>query len=34
MTHTLTIAEAEAEVRAFAREYDTPNVRRAMSVPA
>lgn len=30
MSHTLTVAEAEAEVRAFADVFDTPNVRRAV----
>lgn len=30
MSHTLTIAEAEVQVREFAKEFDTPNVRRAL----
>jgi hypothetical protein len=30
MAHTLTVGEAEAQVREFAVEFDTPNVRRAV----
>lgn len=32
MTHTLTVAEAEAACREFAAQFDLPNVRRGIAL--